>query len=153
MGPHKTAKSQRKPQVLQPLAAGSVAGDTARNRVVSGSLPNLIHTEEEVLLHAGSSTAKPQSHKGQTTLSFYKRGDFRLSGCSPTSGQLQFGTYRRGHRRRLWPVPDFWRWWPVGSPSGPLTGPLPSQCPGSLQKQHRLCPSWTAESQTRRKKG
>ena len=86
MGPHKTAKSQRKPQVVLPLAAGSVAGNTAGNGDKGFSTQSVVHTEERLLLNAGSQTAKPQSLKGQA--SFYKRGDFRLSGCSPTSGQF-----------------------------------------------------------------
>ena len=147
--------SKKTPSV-QPSAAGSLAEGALRETGRCGgegiSAQAAIYARGACFCTWARECAKPPNRKGQSR-SLYRWGGLRRWGRSHTSGQLQLCTYRRGHWLWLWPLPDFWRWWPVGSLSGPLTGPLPCQCPGSLQIQHRLCSSWTGESQPWREEG
>lgn len=58
-------------------------------------------------------------------------------------GAPPVGTHRPGPRPRLWPPADSGRRWPVGSLSGPSSGPPPCRCPGSLRTRRTPCPSGT----------
>lgn len=152
MGPHKTAKSQTKRQAFSPWRQAAWQETLCGKPDAKGfSAQTGVHTQEGVLLTREAELLNFRAEKARP--SRFTNEETSGSRTAATQlGQLQFATYRRGHRRRRWPLPDFWRRWPVGSLFGPLTGPLPSQCPWSLRKQHRLCPSWTAESQTRRRR-
>lgn len=59
------------------------------------------------------------------------------------SGAYPVGTHHPGPQPRLWLLADSGRRWPVGSLSGPSSGPPPCRCPGSLRTRRTPCPSGT----------